>query len=145
MKVIVQRCEKAQLLINNKVHSEIKNGIMLLVGFTHDDSIKDIEYIVDKVSNLRIFDDENGVMNKSVIDVAGEILSVSQFTLYGNTKKGRRPSYIDSMKPDEASKMYDLFNEKLSEKVSVKTGVFQAEMKIDFVNDGPVTLILESR
>ena len=145
MRAIVQRCEKANLIINNETYSSINKGIMLLVGFTHDDTEKDIDYIVDKVVNLRIFDDENGVMNKSVLDVNGEVLSVSQFTLYGNTKKGRRPSYIDSMKPDEATLLYDKFNEKLKQKINTKVGVFQAEMKIDFVNDGPVTLILESR
>ena len=145
MRAIVQRCEKANLIINNETYSSINKGIMLLVGFTHDDTEKDIDYIVDKVVNLRIFDDENGVMNKSVLDISGEVLSVSQFTLYGNTKKGRRPSYIDSMKPDEATLLYDKFNEKLKQKINTKVGVFQAEMKIDFVNDGPVTLILESR
>lgn len=145
MRVVVQRCEEASLKINGEIYSKINHGLVALVGFTNGDTLKDIDYMVDKVINLRIFDDEDGIMNKSVLDVSGEVLSVSQFTLYGNTKKGRRPSYIDSMKPDEATKLYDIFNQKLKEKIATKTGVFQAEMKVTLTNDGPVTLILESR
>ena len=145
MKVIIQRCERASLVIDNEIYSSIKHGVVALVGFTHGDTIKDVDYIVEKLVNLRIFDDENGIMNKSVIDVSGEVLSVSQFTLYGNTKKGRRPSYKESMNPKEAMDLYDIFNEKLNEKIPTKTGVFQAKMKVNLINDGPVTLIVESR
>lgn len=144
MKVIVQRAKNAKVEIDNKIVGTIDNGLMLLVGFTHTDTEKEIDYMVNKVQNLRIFDDEEGVMNKSLKDINGEILSVSQFTLYGDTKKGNRPSYINAMKPEEATKLYDLFNEKLrNQNIKVETGVFGADMKVSFTNDGPVTIILE--
>lgn len=144
MKVIVQRAKNAKVEIDNKIVGTIDNGLMLLVGFTHTDTEKEIDYMVNKVQNLRIFDDEEGVMNKSLKDINGEILSVSQFTLYGDTKKGNRPSYINAMHPEEATKLYDLFNKKLKEQnIKVETGVFGADMKVSFTNDGPVTIILE--
>ena len=144
MKVIVQRAKNAKVEIDNKIVGTIDNGLMLLVGFTHKDTEKEIDYMVNKVQNLRIFDDEEGVMNKSLKDINGEILSVSQFTLYGDTKKGNRPSYINAMNPEEATKLYDLFNEKLrNQNIKVETGVFGADMKVSFTNDGPVTIILE--
>ena len=144
MKVIVQRAKNAKVEIDNKIVGTIDNGLMLLVGFTHTDTEKEIDYMVNKVQNLRIFDDEEGVMNKSLKDINGEILSVSQFTLYGDTKKGNRPSYINAMHPEEATKLYDLFNEKLrNQNIKVETGVFGADMKVSFTNDGPVTIILE--
>lgn len=144
MKVIVQRAKNAKVEIDNKIVGTIDNGLMLLVGFTHTDTEKEIDYMVNKVQNLRIFDDEEGVMNKSLKDINGEILSVSQFTLYGDTRKGNRPSYINAMNPEEATKLYDLFNEKLrNQNIKVETGVFGADMKVSFTNDGPVTIILE--
>ena len=118
---------------------------MLLVGFTEKDSIKEINYMVDKIINLRIFDDENGVMNQSVLDTKGSILSVSQFTLYADTTKGRRPSYIKALNGEEAKKLYQTFNQKLKETgLNVQTGIFGANMKVDFINDGPITIILET-
>ena len=117
---------------------------MLLVGFTNSDTDKEIDYMVDKIINLRIFDDENGVMNKSLIDVNGSILSISQFTLYADTRKGRRPSYIKALNGDKAILLYDKFNNKLKEEnIKVETGIFGADMKVSLINDGPITIMLE--
>ena len=143
MKVVVQRSLKATLKVDGKKYSEIPNGLMLLVGFTEGDSIEEIKWMVNKIINLRIFEDENDVMNKSILDVGGEILSVSQFTLYGDCKKGNRPSYIKALGGDKASPLYDLFNEELSKHITVKTGVFGADMQITFTNNGPITIIIE--
>lgn len=145
MKVIVQRSKNSYVTVNNKLVGEIDKGLVLLVGFTYEDNIKDIEYLVNKIVNLRIFDDENGVMNKSVLDVGGSILSISQFTLYADSKKGNRPSYINALKNDEANILYNLFNKKLNERINVETGIFGADMQVFIANDGPVTIILESR
>ena len=145
MKVVVQRALNASVKINDKINGSIKNGLVLLVGFTYGDTTSDIDYMVNKIVNLRIFDDEFGVMNKSILDVGGAILSISQFTLYADTKKGRRPSYADALKGEEATILYDLFNQKLSEFVIVETGIFGADMKVTLTNDGPVTIIMESR
>ena len=117
----------------------------MLVGFTDGDSEKQIDYLVNKVVNLRIFDDENNIMNKSILDVGGEILSISQFTLYADTKKGNRPSYINALDSIKALKLYKLFNEKLSKFVKVETGQFGTDMLVSINNDGPVTILLESR
>ena len=123
MKVLVQRVTSANVKVNNKVVGEINRGILLFVGFTQSDTTKEIDYMVDKVINLRIFDDENGVMNKSLLDTEGSILSVSQFTLYADSSKGRRPSYINALNGDKAIVLYDEFNKKLKEKnVKVETG-----------------------
>ena len=144
MKIIVQRVIKSSVEVDKKVVGSIDKGLMVLVGFTYGDNEKIIDYMVDKVINLRIFDDENGIMNKSLIDINGSILSISQFTLYGNTKKGRRPSYINALRGNEASILYDLFNKKLKEKnINVEQGIFGADMKVSLINDGPVTIILE--
>lgn len=143
MKVVVQRSNKAKVLVDNKIVGQIDKGMMLLVGFTNNDTEKEIDYMVNKIINLRIFDDENGVMNKNILDYGGSILSVSQFTLYADSRKGNRPSYINALKGEEAVKLYDLFNKKLSEKIKVEAGIFGAEMKVDFINDGPITIILE--
>ena len=143
MKVVVQRCEKASVSVDGKLINAIENGLMILVGFTEGDTEKEIDYMVKKVANLRIFDDENGIMNKSVLDIKGSILSISQFTLYGDASKGNRPSYIKALNGEKATKLYDSFNEKLNELVPTKSGIFGAEMKIDFINDGPITIILE--
>ena len=143
MRIIVQRCDKAEVRVEGNVVGKINYGMMLLVSFTYGDTEKEIDYLVNKVLNLRIFDDENGVMNKSILDINGEILSISQFTLYADTKKGNRPSYIDALKGEDAIKLYDMFNEKLKSKIHTETGVFGAEMKVDFINDGPITILLE--
>ena len=145
MKIVVQRVLTSKVEVSGKVVGSIEKGLLILVGFTYNDTIKDIDYMVDKVLNLRIFDDENGVMNKSLKDVGGSILSVSQFTLYGDASKGRRPSYINALKGDEAIKLYGIFNQKLREQVNLQTGIFGADMKVSLVNDGPVTILLESR
>ena len=144
MRVIVQRVKKSSVSVDKKVVGKIDNGLMILVGFTYNDNIKDLEYMVRKILNLRIFDDENGVMNKSILEVGGSILSVSQFTLYADTKKGNRPSYIKALKSDEAFTLYDRFNNLLSEKIKVETGIFGAEMEVSLINDGPITIILDS-
>lgn len=144
MRVLVQRSLKSSVTIDGKIVGSIDHGLVLLVGFTYGDSEKDIDYLVKKVLNLRIFDDEKGVMNKSVLDTKGSILSISQFTLYADTTGGNRPSYIKSLKAEEATKLYDLFNQKLKEYIKVETGIFQADMKVNILNDGPVTILLES-
>ena len=143
MRVVVQRSGKAKLKSDGKDYSSIEKGLMILVGFTEGDGLDEIKWMVNKVVNLRIFDDEEGVMNKSVLDVGGEILSVSQFTLYGDCKKGSRPSYIKALNGDKASPLYDKFNEELSRYVKVSTGVFGSDMEINFTNIGPVTIIIE--
>lgn len=145
MKVVVQRVKESNVVIDGKVYNSIKNGLMVLVGFTQDDTSSDIDYIVKKVVNLRIFDDEFGVMNKSVIDVDGSVLSISQFTLYGDARKGNRPSYIKALKGEESIKLYDEFNKKLNELVETKTGIFGADMKVSLINDGPVTILIDSK
>ena len=143
MRVLVQRSLESSVLVDNKIVGKIESGLVLLVGFTYGDSKKEIDYMVDKVINLRIFDDENGVMNKSLMDVTGSILSISQFTLYGNAKKGRRPSYVDALGGEDASKLYDEFNnELLKHNIKVETGIFGADMVVNITNDGPVTLLL---
>lgn len=143
MRVLVQRSLESSVLVDNKIVGKIESGLVLLVGFTYGDSKKEIDYMVDKVINLRIFDDENGVMNKSLMDVHGSILSISQFTLYGNAKKGRRPSYVDALGGEDASKLYDEFNnELLKHNIKVETGIFGADMVVNITNDGPVTLLL---
>ena len=144
MRVIVQRSLNSSVSVDNKIVGSINSGLVLLVGFTHYDTIEDINYCVNKIINLRIFDDEKGNMNKSLKEVNGEILSISQFTLYGDIKKGNRPSFIDAMKYDEASTVYDLFNKELSEYCKVETGIFGADMKVSILNDGPVTILIES-
>src|SRR5574344_441632 len=145
MRVVVQRSKNAKVLVNNKKVGSINLGLVVLVGFTYDDSIKDIDYIIKKILNLRIFDDESGIMNKSVLDVGGSILSISQFTLYADTKKGNRPSYIKALKSEDAIGLYDLFNNKLKEYIHVETGIFGSDMQVSFTNDGPITIVIESR
>lgn len=145
MKVVVQRSLKSSVSVNNKIVGSIDNGIVLLVGFKDDDTSSDIDKLIKKIINLRIFDDECGIMNKSILDVGGSILSISQFTLYADTKKGNRPSYISAMKSNEAKALYDEFNEKLSSYVNVEKGIFGEDMKVNITNDGPITIIIESR
>lgn len=143
MKVVIQRCIKSSVEVDNKIVGKINKGIMVLVGFTSTDDEKVVDYMVDKIINLRIFDDDAGVMNKSLLDVGGEILSVSQFTLYGDASKGRRPSYSKALSGDKAIELYNMFNDKLKKHVKTETGVFGAEMEVSLVNDGPVTIIIE--
>lgn len=144
MKVLVQRVITSSVEVENKIVGKIDSGLMLLVGFTNTDTSKEIDYMVDKVINLRVFDDENGIMNKSLIDIKGSILSISQFTLYADATKGRRPSYINALSGDKAVLLYNEFNQKLREKsINVETGVFGAEMKVSLINDGPITIMLE--
>lgn len=145
MRVIVQRALDACVEVDKEVIGEIKKGLMLLVGFTEGDNKETIVKMINKIINLRIFDDENGVMNKSLLDTKGSILSVSQFTLYADTRKGRRPSYLNALRGEEATKLYDEFNNILKDNnIKVETGKFGADMKVRFTNDGPVTIILDS-
>lgn len=143
MKIVVQRVLKSSVEVDKKLVGKIDKGLMLLVSFTSTDTEKNIDWMVNKVINLRIFDDESGIMNKSVLDVKGSILSISQFTLYGDANKGNRPSYINALNGEEAVKLYDLFNEKLRKYIKVETGIFGADMKVALINDGPVTILLE--
>ena len=143
MKVLVQRCDKASVKVDNKIVGKIDKGMMILVGFTQNDNSEIIDYMVDKVLNLRIYDDESGVMNKSILDSNGSILSVSQFTLYADTKKGRRPSYVNALNGEKSTLLYDEFNEKLRKHIHVETGIFGADMKVELINNGPVTIMLE--
>ena len=145
MKVIVQRVKRASVSVDNKIVNKIENGFLLLVGFTHNDTIDDINYMVKKIINLRIFNDENDLMNRNILDVNGNILSISQFTLYANCQKGNRPSFVDAMQPNKAKELYLKFNEELNKCVKTYDGIFGADMKIDLINDGPVTIILESK
>ena len=143
MKVVVQRSKKSSVSVSEKIVNEIDNGMVLLVSFTQGDTIDNILKMTKKIANLRIFDDEEGVMNKSNLDVGGEILSISQFTLYGDTTKGNRPSYMKALNGEEAIKLYKTFNEEMNKYVVTKPGIFGAEMMVNISNDGPITLIME--
>lgn len=144
MRVLVQRCDKALVRVNDNVVGSINKGLMILVGFTEGDNFDTIKYMVDKIVNLRVFDDENGIMNKSLLDKSFSILSVSQFTLYGDASKGRRPSYVNALNGSLAKPLYDKFNEELRKYgVEVETGIFGADMKVELINDGPITIMLE--
>ena len=146
MIVVIQRCSKATVLIKNKVFSKIDNGLMILLGIKKGDQFNDADKIIDKVINMRIFNDKNNKMNLSAIDKESDIMVVSQFTLYGNIKKGRRPSFIDAENPDIAEKLYNYFIDKIKAKgLFVRTGKFGQTMSVDFINDGPVTFILDSK
>ncbi len=145
MRVVVQRCSRAEVRIDGQVVGKIGRGFMLLVGFCHEDTPAEVEFLAKKVAGMRVFEDAEGKMNLSLADVSGEILSISQFTLYGDARKGNRPSFIHAARPDVAEPLYDLFNKILREQygLHVETGIFGADMKVDFVNDGPVTILLE--
>lgn len=145
MKVVIQRVKESNVRVKKEIVGKINNGLLVLVGFTVDDNITDIEYIVKKIINLRIFDDENGIMNKSILEVGGKILSVSQFTLYADTKKGNRPSYSKALKREDAITLYNKFNNELSKYIEIETGIFGAEMEVSLINDGPITIIIDSR
>ncbi|MDR1678748.1 MAG: D-tyrosyl-tRNA(Tyr) deacylase [Prevotellaceae bacterium] len=147
MRTVIQRVNKASVTINQEIKSEIKKGLLILVGIENSDNDEDIEYLCNKISMLRIFDDENGIMNKAVTEIDGEILVVSQFTLFAQTKKGNRPSYIRASKSDFAVPIYEKFCRMLDSKISKKlqTGEFGSDMKIELLNDGPVTIIIDSK
>lgn len=147
MRAVLQRVSEASVSINGEVHSEIKHGLLVLLGITHDDTVEDIEYLTAKISNMRIFSDETGLMNKSIRDVQGSILVVSQFTLHASTKKGNRPSFIAAARPEQAIPLYEKFlvNLESASLVAVKAGVFGADMQVRLLNDGPVTIIIDSK
>ena len=147
MRAVIQRVSKASVTIDNKIYSQIKNGLLVLVGIEDADTAEDGEWLSGKIVNLRIFNDDNGVMNVSVKDFNGDILAVSQFTLHASTKKGNRPSYIKASKPEFAIPMYEKFIQQLSNDLakSVATGVFGADMKVELLNDGPVTIVIDTK
>lgn len=145
MRVLVSRVKHASVEVDGTSVGKCDRGLLILSCFTEGDSEKEIEYLAKKCANLRIFDDEDGVMNKSIMDVGGNILSISQFTLYASAQKGNRPSYIKALGGEEASKLYDRFNEELAKYVSVETGVFGADMQISALHDGPINIIIDSK
>lgn len=144
MRAVVQRVDRASVTIDGNVNGKIEKGFMVLMGIDEKDEQKDLDYICDKLMGLRIFEDEEGKMNRSIIDAGGSILLISQFTLYGDARKGKRPSFIRAARPEKAIPLYEAAIAKLSEKVHVETGIFGAEMKVELVNDGPVTILLDS-
>lgn len=144
MKVVVQKVLNASVVVNKEEVGKINSGLLIFVGFTHNDDISNIKYIVNKIVNLRVFEDNNNVMNLSALELNKELLVVSQFTLYADTSKGNRPSYINSLKHEEASVLYDLFVEELKKSnLKVETGIFRSDMKVSLINDGPTTIIIE--
>ncbi|WP_075567916.1 D-aminoacyl-tRNA deacylase [Streptococcus timonensis] len=145
MKIIVQRVKQAQVSIEGQVYSQIKQGLLLLVGVGPEDQAEDLDYAVKKLVNMRIFSDAEGKMNLSVKDIKGEILSISQFTLFADTKKGNRPAFTGAAKPDMAEAFYQDLNRKLAKEIPVETGVFGADMQVELINDGPVTIILDTK
>ena len=146
MRAVVQRVTEARVSVDGEIKGSSGPGLCVLLGVETDDGDKDLEYMIEKVSGLRIFDDENGVMNRSILDCGGEILSISQFTLLGDVRHGKRPSWIRAERPEKANEMYMRFNEGLRAKgIRVGEGVFQAEMLVEIKNDGPVTILLDSR
>ncbi|WP_077621397.1 D-aminoacyl-tRNA deacylase [Sediminibacillus massiliensis] len=145
MKAVIQRAANAKVTVKNEITGQIDNGLVVLLGVTHDDTLEDAEYLVNKIVHLRIFEDEEDKMNLSLKDVEGSVLSISQFTLYGDTRKGRRPNFMAAAKPEPAKKLYEEFNRLLSDTgIQVETGEFGAMMNVELVNQGPVTLVLDS-
>ena len=145
MRVVVQRCREAKVTVEGHVVGEIEAGFVVLVGVTHEDTADDAHYLAEKVAHLRVFEDEQGKMNRSLLETGGQVLSVSQFTLYGDCRKGRRPNFMQAARPEQAEKLYKRFNDALREKgVRVETGRFGAMMDVHLINDGPVTLMIES-
>ena len=147
MKVVIQRVKESSVEIDNKIKAEIGKGLLVLIGISQEDNKLDVEWLVNKVLNIRIFNDSDGIMNKSIIDIKGEILIISQFTLMALTKKGNRPSYIKSASHEIAIPLYNYFIELLESKLNkrIKTGIFGADMKVRLINDGPVTIIIDSK
>lgn len=146
MRVIIQKVKNSHVTVEQQIIGEIQHGLMLLVGFTHDDALEDLQYCVKKIIQMRIFEDENQKMNLSIRDVNGSILSISQFTLYASTKKGNRPSFTQAAAPDLANDLYHQFNQQLIEAgINVQTGSFGAMMEVSLINDGPVTILLDSK
>lgn len=147
MRAVVQRVSRAEVRVDQKTVGKIGKGILVLLGIGQEDDEQDLQWLADKVMNLRIFEDENDKMNLSVLDVGGQVLVVSQFTLYGDCRKGKRPSYSSAAAPQDAEKLYEAFVKFIEEKygIKVETGVFQAMMEVELVNDGPVTLLLDSK
>ncbi len=145
MRAVVQRVSSSKVSVDEEVVGQINRGLMVLLGVTHSDTSKDVDYMVDKVTNLRIFEDEDEKMNLSLKDIKGELLVVSQFTLYGDARKGRRPSFSEAARPEIANPLYEEFIEKIKQQgINVGTGKFGAHMMVDLTNDGPVTILLES-
>lgn len=145
MKAVIQRAKNASVTVDEETIGEISEGFVVLLGVTHDDTIDDVSYLAGKIIHLRVFEDESGKMNKSLLDVDGSVLSISQFTLYADTRKGRRPSFVKAAKPDDANQLYETFNDLLREQgVSVETGQFGEMMDVQLTNVGPVTIILDS-
>lgn len=145
MRLLVQRCDKAHVSVEDCIVGSIQKGLLLFVGVCKEDGEEDIDLLIQKLIHLRIFSDENGKINLSLLDVNGEILSISQYSLYADYRKGRRPSFTQNASAEEANRLYQRFNEKLSAYVKVETGIFQAEMKVHLINDGPFTMILDSK
>jgi len=147
MKVVIQRVLEASVVINNQTVADIKSGLLILLGIVNEDNTEDIDWLCNKIINLRIFPDENNVMNRSLLEAQGEIIVVSQFTLHASTKKGNRPSYIKAAKPDVAIPLYEEFVSRLQTTLGkpIQTGEFGADMKVHLVNDGPVTIIIDSK
>jgi len=146
MRVVVQRSGQAHVAVDGAIVGSIERGLVLLVGITHEDTEQDAKFVAEKIAGLRIFEDESGKMNHSVTDVKGQILSISQFTLYGDCRKGKRPNFMAAARPEQAKPLYDRFNELLREQgLTVATGVFGAMMDVQLINDGPVTIIVESK
>lgn len=145
MRLVIQRSKDASVTVDEKVVGKIKSGLVILVGFTDGDTEETIDKMINKVIHLRIFDDEDGVMNRSLLDVGGSILSISQFTLYADTRKGRRPSYIKALRGEESTILYDIWNQNLRKTgITVETGIFGADMKVSLINDGPITIVIDS-
>lgn len=146
MKAVLQRCLQASVSVDNEIVGSITNGLVILLGVDKDDTQEDLDYLIKKITQLRIFNDDNGKMNLNITQVNGQILSISQFTLLSNTKKGNRPSFTQAALPDMAKKMYEIFNTTLQNNgISVETGIFGADMKVSLINDGPVTIVLDTK
>ncbi len=146
MKVVIQRVSQAQVAIEEQIVGQIKRGFMVLVGIHQEDTPEDVAYVVGKISKLRVFEDDEGKMNRSIQEIEGSILSISQFTLCAKTKKGNRPSFIEAARPDVAIPLYELFNQQLeAEGIAVATGEFGADMQVSLTNDGPVTIVIDTR
>jgi D-tyrosyl-tRNA(Tyr) deacylase len=146
MKVVLQRVTEASVTVDGKVVGQVGKGFMILVGVTHEDTETDARYLADKIAGLRVFEDENEKMNLSILEVGGSVLSISQFTLYADTRKGRRPAFVEAARPEVANPIYEKFNGFLRETgIVVETGIFGANMAVSLVNDGPVTIVIESK